>query len=372
MPRADALARPLEAEVDLAAIAHNIERIRAQVGGPTRLIVPVKANAYGHGVEAVALHLERHGVDAVATANVEEALALRQAGLRLPILMYASQLPAGIPFLLAHGLTPTVWDRAGVDAAAAAAGGAPVRVHVEVEIGFGRLGVRLDEAPELIRAVVDDPRLELEGVYAHAPFADAAGEAWARRRLDAFARLVRAVEAEHGIAIPYAQGVASAALLRGIPDALGTLAPGHLTYGLSPVEGTDAAALGYRPALASLRGRLIHVGRHAPGDDLASGRAAAAGRWGVVLLGIDNGYAWGAGSTVLVRGRRCPVRSVTAEYTVVDLAAAPEADVGDAVTFVGTDGDDAIGLDELVAGLGAPSAGYWLMGLRRVPIVHVG
>lgn len=372
MTGAEALARPIAAEVDLAAIAHNVELIRARAGRPVRLIVPVKANAYGHGVEAVGLRLERLGVDALATANVEEALALRRAGLRAPILMYASQLPPAIPFLLGHGLTPTIADRAGLDAAAAAAGGAPVAVHVEVDIGFGRLGVHLDEAAELIRAVVAEPRLELEGLYAHAPFDDAAGETWARRRLAAFAGLVRAVEAEHGIRIPYAQGAASAALLRGLPDELGTLAPGHLTYGLSPVVGTSAEALGFRPALRALRGRLIHVGRRGAGDDLAGGAVARDVRTAVLLLGIDNGYAYAPGATMLVRGRRCPVLSVTAEYTVLDVSTVPDVALGDAATVIGADGADAIALDELVTQLGVASAGYWLMGLRRVPIAHVG
>jgi len=80
-------ARPVWAEVDLGAITHNIDRIRERAGRAVRLIVPVKANAYGHGAIAVATHLEQIGVDAIATANVDEAIEIRTAGVRVPILM---------------------------------------------------------------------------------------------------------------------------------------------------------------------------------------------------------------------------------------------------------------------------------------------
>lgn len=368
MTPADALARPVWAEVDLGAVTHNLGLLRARAGRPVQVVVPVKANAYGHGVEAVGLHLERIGVDAVATANVDEALRLRRAGVRLPIVMYASHLPAATAFLVEHGLTPTVHDRAGLDAAAAAAGGEPVAVHVEVDAGFGRLGVRLDEAAELVRAVVAEPRVRLEGLYTHVPFADDAGDAWARRRLAAFTGLVRAIEAEHAFPIPYAQAGASAALLRAIPDELNTVAPGHLAYGLSPVPDTRAEALGFRAALGAVRARLIHVGRREPGDDLAGGGVRRSLRTAVILLGVDNGYARAPGACALVRGRRCPVLSVTAEYTVLDLTAASEAAIGDVATIVGRDGDDEITVEDVARQHGAATAGYWTMGLRRLPL----
>jgi alanine racemase len=113
-------ARPVWGEIDLGAITHNVGVIRERAGRPVRLIVPVKANAYGHGAVAVARHLEEIGVDGIATANADEAIEIRTAGVRLPILMYASNLPSATPRLLANGLTPTIADRAGLEAAAAA------------------------------------------------------------------------------------------------------------------------------------------------------------------------------------------------------------------------------------------------------------
>ncbi len=365
-------ARPVWAEIELGAITHNIARIRERVDRPVRLIVPVKANAYGHGAVAVGRHLEQIGVDAIATANIDEAIQLRAAGVRLPILMYASQLPAATSYLLAHRLTPTISDRAGLDAAAAAAGDEPVAVHVEVDAGFGRLGVRFDEAAAFVAAVVAERGVCLEGIYTHLPFSDGGGAAWARRRINAFGELVRQIEAIHGMRIRYAQASASAAVVNSIPDDLNTIAPGHLTYGISPIHGVEAEDLGFRQALRAIRARVIHVGRREPGDDdLAAEPPGAVVRTAVLLLGIDNGYELSAGASVLLRRVRCPVLSVTAEYTVVDTSSLPELVVGDVATIIGRDGADTIRLHE-VAALAGRSAGYWMMGFRRVSLRFVG
>ena len=364
-------ARPVWAEIDLSAVTHNIGLIRERAGRPVRLIVPIKANAYGHGAVAVACHLERIGVDAVATANIDEAIELRKAGLQLPILMYASHLPEATSRLLAHGLTPTIADSAALDAAAGAAGGQPVAVHVEVDSGFGRLGVRFDEAASFLAAVVAEPGVHLEGVYTHVPFSDDAGAVWARRRVTAFGELVRQVEATHGMRIPYAQVSASSAILESIPDDLNTVAPGHITYGISPICGVLAEDVGFRQALRTIRARVIHVGERAPSDDLAGGPSNAVVRTAVLLVGIDNGFEFTAGSSVLLHGSRCRVLSVTAEYTVVDTSTLPEVAVGDVATIVGRDGADAITLHDVCARQGR-SAGYWMMGFRRVPLRHRG
>ena len=364
-------ARPIWAEIELGAITHNIGRIRERAGRPVRLIVPVKANAYGHGAVAVGRHLEQIGVDAIATANIDEAIELRTAGVRLPILMYASQLPAATSRLVAHGLTPTIADRAGLAAAAAAAREEPVAVHVEVDAGFGRLGVRFDEAAAFVAAVVAEPRVYLEGIYTHVPFSDDGGAAWARRRITAFGELVRQIEAMHGIRIRYAQATASSAVIDSIPDELNTIAPGHLTYGISPIDEVHAEDLGFRQALRAIRALVIHVGRREPGDDLATGSPDATVRTAVLLVGIDNGYELTAGASVLLRGNRCPVLSVNAEYTVIDTSSQPGVVVGDVATIVGRDGADALSLHD-VAALAGRSAGYWMMGFRRMPLRYQG
>lgn len=366
--------RPVWAEIDLAAVTANLTDLRAGLRPGTRLIAPVKADAYGHGAAEVARYLAALGVDGVATANVEDALAIRRAVPDLRILIYGAQLPDGNGTLLENGLTPSVYDRAGLAALSAHARNSdrPVPVHIKVDCGLGRLGVRLDEAAAFVGEVLATPTLWVEGLYTHIPFSAAADAAWSARRLAAFAAVAAEIQSRFDIAIPFVQAAASSVLAEGLPDPLNTVSPGHLLYGLSPLQHRDPDRLRLRPALHAIRARLIHIGARRPGDDLSGGpvKPGDSTSVGVALFGMDNGYrpaAQGATNVVLVRGRRCPVLSVSAEYSAIDLTAVPDATVGDVATFIGRDGDERIVTEEVAANQGAPSAAYWLVGLKRVP-----
>jgi alanine racemase len=368
-------ARPLWADVDLGAITHNLALIRERAGRPARILAAIKANAYGHGVEAVALHLQSAGVDGLGTANLDDALAARRSGVSLPILMYGSALPGGLEVLVANDLTPSVWSQEALLAVSRLAGetGRAIAVHVKVDAGFGRIGVRLDEAKAFVADVVAAPGVRLEGLYTHLPFDGAAGAVWSGRRLAAFSAFVSEVETEHGISIAFAQAAASSILTEALSDSLNTIAPGHLMFGLSPLAGHSAEELGFRKALSALRTRLIHVGHRRRGDDLpgaGAGGVATDATVGVVLIGMDNGYRPAAtpGAFMLCRGKRCSVLAVSAEYTVIDVSAVPGAVVGDTVTVIGEDAGDAIAVESLAEQLGAPSAAYWMIGLRDVPM----
>lgn len=358
--------RPVEAEIDLDAITHNIGLIRAMAGPGRSVIVPVKANAYGHGMVPVCRHLETLGVEGLATANVDDAIAARSAGVGLPILLYGASLPDGLEEVVAHGLTPTVMNPADVEALARVARSrpSPIDVHIKVDAGMGRLGVRLDRAVDFATTVVDTPGLRLEGVYTHIPFSDADGARWSAGRLAAFAATVAEVQDRTGVTIRFAQAAASSVMSQGFPDPLNTVSPGHLTFGLHPMTGARAEHDGFRKALRSLRAQIIHIGDRPDGTTT-----------GVILLGMDNGYRRGPTATeahMLCKGVRCPVMGVSAEYTVIDVSAVPSPAVGDTVTVIGTDGESELAAEDVALHLGAPSAAYWLTGLKSVPFRHVG
>ena len=372
-------ARPTWAEIDLDAITHNVGLIRERAGRPVKLLVPVKANAYGHGAAVVGLHLESLGVDGLATANVDDAIAIREAGATLPILLYGAQLPSGNDYLLQHDLTPTVYSTDSLQSISALAGDSHriVNVHIKIDAGMGRLGVRLDQAVEFAREVAHTSNVRLEGVYTHIPFSDEAGEAWSRRRLRAFVEVVRTIEAEHGM-IDFTQAAASSVFAQGLPDSLNTIAAGHITFGLHPIAGARAEHAGFRKALTALRSRLIHIGHRKRGDDLPGTGSAgleADATVGVILLGMDNGYRSGpagADAYMLCHGLRCPVLSISAEYVVIDLTDVPNVEVGDLVTVIGRDGDEEIAVENVAEQLGAPSAAYWMVGLKSVPYRYSG
>jgi len=368
-------ARPTWAEVDLDAITHNIALIRERAGRPIKLLVPVKANAYGHGVAAVGMHLESLGVDGLATANVDDAVAVRRAGATLPILLYGAQLPSGNHYVLQHDLTPTVYSAESLQSISGLAtdSGRVVNVHIKVDAGMGRLGVRLDDAAAFAREVIATPNVRLEGIYTHIPFSDDDGEAWSRRRLQAFAEMVRALENEHGITIDFVQAAASSVFAQALPDTLNTVSPGHVTFGLHPITGARAESSGYRKALSAIRAAVIHVGHRHKGDDLPGtgpGGLDSGATVGVILFGMDNGYRHGPAGTaayMLCRGQRCAVLSVSAEYTIVDLSDLSNPAIGELVTVIGRDGDEEIAVETVAQQLGAPSAAYWMVGLKNVP-----
>jgi alanine racemase len=367
--------RPIWAEVSLEAITRNLEEVRRLVGRPVKVIATIKGNAYGHGAVAIGQHLEKLGVDGLATANFDDAVALRKHGVKIPILLFASNLPGGVQSLLQYNLTPSVYDLETAKALSAVAT-RMVNVHVKVDAGLGRLGVTLGDAREFIQAIRQLPNVRVEGVYSHIAFSDKAGAEWSRRRLKAFLNLIKTLELEDGMRIDYAQVSASSAIACGFPDTLNTIAPGHLLFGFCPVERELVSTWNFKHALIALKGRLIHIAQHRAGDDLAiSGQYALpnAMRTGVILLGLDNGFRMPTtnGAYMLCHGKRCSIVSVTMEYTVVDLTHVEEARVGDEVTVIGRDGAEAISLDEVGAYLGLDAMRASL-DLRRMPVLYAG
>jgi alanine racemase len=338
MTAANDPARPLWAEIDTGALAHNLGVVR-ELAGPRRLIASVKANGYGHGAVPMAKALTALGVDTLWTGSIAEALAIRAAGIATRILMFGGYLPADIPALLRNGLTPTIYDRAGAEAASAATNG-PAAVYVKVDAGLGRLGIPLPDAEALIAEIADLPNLVIEGIYSHLPFSDAAGRERARERYEAFATLLQRL-ADRGIRPPVTQVWASSGLLAAMPDVCNAVCVGHLLYGLSPGDAEISHGVALRPIMTTIKTRLIHVAHRAAGRDNASGGAYAtrnARITGVVPLGLGDGMrkpAPGQTISLIVGGRRAPVIGVSLEHTTLDLTDIDGAQVGDDAILVG-------------------------------------
>ncbi len=330
--------RPLWAEYDEDALAQNLAFVRRLAGG-RRLIASVKANGYGHGAVAMAEALARQGVDTLWTGSIDDALAIRAAGNKARIILFAGPLPSDMPAVLAQDLTPTIHDRAGAEAVAAAAR-QPTPIYLKVDAGLGRLGVPLEEAAGLIEAIAGMRNVVIEGIYTHLPFGTAAGRDWAAGRYAGFAALLRRLTGR-GIRPAVTQAWASSGLLAGLPDDSNAVCVGHLLYGLSPVDADVAGAGALRPVLSAIKTRLIHVVRHAAGRDAAIGGQYGqrnARLSGVVPLGLGDGMrnaAAGETASLILRGRRVLILAVSLEHTTLDLTGVDEAAVGDEVIVVG-------------------------------------
>lgn len=350
--------RPLWMEIDSAALAHNLSHVR-RLAGHRRLIASVKANAYGHGAVEIARKLEALGIDTLWTGSIVEAIAMREAGIKARILLFAGYLPAEIPQLLARGFVPTIYDREGALAVNRAAR-KPAPIYIKVDSGLGRLGVPLPEAESLIRDIAALPNIQIEGIYTHLPFGDAAGRDWAQARYQGFAALLEHL-GSMGIRPAVTQVWASSGLLAQLPDICNTVCVGHLLYGLSTVSDDVAPATGLRRAMSAIKTRLIHVAHHAAGEDLAinSGYGGRNARvTGVVPLGLGDGMRNpidGQSLTLLLRDRPVPVLGVSLEHTTLDLTEIGTAELGDEVIVAGPGGNSikdlarAFGCSELEA-----------------------
>ena len=329
-------------ELDLDALAHNARTLRARLAPGTKIIAALKGDAYGHGIGPVARCLDRCGVHSLSTGSLRDAIAIREAGVKLPILMFAAPLPEGFPVLLEHGLTPTVHDLVSAEAISRAAA-SPTGVYVKVDSGLGRLGIPVANALDFIRHLQTLDHITIHGVYTHLTFHDVDGREWARECLAAFDALLEALEAD-GIEVPITQALASAALLAGLESRGNAVCPGSLLYGMSPVSVEIAIAGAYRPVVRAIKSRIIHIGPPGPR------------RVGVIPLGLADGYRSlekDASAYALLEGRRVPIRGVSLEYISLELEGFDEARIGDEVVLLGRSGDDEILLAELASWQGA-------------------
>ena len=343
--------RPNRAEFDLSALRHNMRALRAISGPEIKYIAALKANAYGHGAAAVARALADDGdTFALATGSFEDALAIRNAGVDLPIMMFGGALPEATPLLLEHDLMPTVYDRDGARAASEAGrtAGRTVPVYVKVDAGLGRLGVPLPDALEYLRELERLPNLRVEGVYTHLSFYDEAERDWARDRMRAFDSFLRDLEAA-GIDVPVTQALASSCMVSGLTSLGNAVCPGHLLYGVPSVDPAVADTSAFRPVLRAIRSRIIHAGPPKAGMRGLPERETPS-RIGVIPLGLADGYrpaAAGRTAFALVDGARVPIRGVSLEHVTLDLSARPTAGVGDEVVLLGEDGGESITLADL-------------------------
>lgn len=359
------------AVTDLDAVERNYREVARRVGPEVKIIASVKADAYGHGALPCARRLAEAGAYALATGDIGEAIAMRAAGIRAPILMFGSYGPAEIGRLLAHDLIPTIYNIEAAEAASRAARGT-ASVYVKVDCGLGRLGVAVDEAHGFVRRIAGLPKLRVAGLYTHLPFFDAAGRARTEARLPSFESLAASLMRD-GIAPLVTQTLASSAVLAGLKDRSNAVCVGHILYGLSSMVPGQADMSAFRPVLREIGSRLIHVAHHPAGRDVAIGGhygIANAMVTGVIPVGMQHGMRGampGATAQVLVRGRRARVMSVSLEHMTLDLSDIDAPALDEEVVVLGGNGPARITLEEIAAWQGRAPLEVAMTFSRRLP-----
>jgi alanine racemase len=362
--------RPTRAEVDLAAIRHNVRALRPD---GVELMAVVKADAYGHGDVQVARAALEAGATRLGVALVEEGLRLRDAGIEAPILVL-SELPDGAEAVaLAAGLSPTLYSRDGLLRLTGTGDPSAVGVHVKVDTGMHRVGVwPPEDAPGFVDAVVGSGFV-LEGLWTH--FARSEEDAdTTKRQLERFLAGAEAVRAAGRAPSVLHAANTGATILH--PEAhLDMVRPGIGIVGIEPAPEVGAD-LALRPAL-TLRSAVSFVKRLEAGERTSYGHHYAMPRDGwvaTVPVGYADGYprALSSRAEVLIRGRRCRVAgSVTMDQLIVDCGDL-EVDSGDEVVLLGHQGDETVTADELAELAGTIAYEIVTRVGARVPREHVG
>ncbi|MGH2487339.1 MAG: alanine racemase, partial [Ktedonobacterales bacterium] len=367
--------RPTWLEVDLSAIARNTQLVKELVGADVRVLVSLKADAYGHGALRVARTALNNGASWLGVATVSEATPLRDAGLDAPILVFGYAAPWQARQVAQLDLRATVYslDIARALSRAALDLGREVRVHVKIDTGMGRLGLRWEDTSAvvaLVEALHRLPGIVVEGLFTHFATADSADQTYALRQLERFESVLAAL-GQRDLRPPIIHAANSAATLT-LPAARYDMArPGVAIYGLSPSADVRLPRE-FRPALA-FKTQVAQVKDIPPGEGVSYGATYITTRTmriAVLPVGYADGFRrapanWGE---VLVRGRRAPVIGrVCMDQSMVDVSEIPGVRQGDEVTLIGKQGEDELTAEDVAARLGTINYEVVAELLARVP-----
>jgi alanine racemase len=354
--------------VDLQALAHNFEELKklaaknmAYNGG----IMPViKADAYGHGMLAVAKTLDAAGCRLLAVSNVLEGVALREAGFKQKIMAFESTLPGDAAALVDHDLTPTVCTMELADAIEryAAKLDKQIPVHIKVDTGMGRLGLDESEALGFAQHLHKNcPHIQLEGIYTHFPVADTDRD-FTFNQMRRFRDIVYTLE-NHFFTFTYVHAGNSMGLGDYKSELFNLARPGLMLYGLYPAQELKEK-IHLKPVM-SVKAKIIFVKTIARGQGISYGHTFKAKNdmtIAVLPVGYSNGYMRSLSNNafVLIAGVRCPVLGrVTMDQIMVDITpiglSGRLPKIGDEAVLLGSQRDEEITADELAEWAGTIS-----------------
>jgi alanine racemase len=329
--------RSTVADVDLDAIASNVEAIRAR--SKAEVIAVVKADAYGHGAQAVAETCFEAGAAMVAVAATEEGLALREDGVNGPILVLLGPTDSSeIAHAVAQDLVFVVWDveRARAISEAATVLRRTARVHFKVDTGLTRLGAPANEAAARYRSIASLPHLEIDGIFTHFATADDPDPSNDRSQLERFREVLKTIpDPPRLVHAAASAGVAAFGPVEG----MNAVRPGLAIYGLHAAPHL-VSALALQPAL-SWRSRVLRIASVPAGTGVSYGheyRLPRDGRIATVPVGYGDGLPRVAGKrgTVLLRGRRVQFAGrICMDLVMLDVTEVDGAREGDEVVLIG-------------------------------------
>lgn len=380
----------VQAEIDLSAVAHNVRELRRLTHPAAGVMAVVKANGYGHGAIAVARTALANGADALGVARIEEAIALRDAGICAPILLFGSPPPTQPESLLRYDVTATIFSpqTAQTLSGIGHAMGKKICTHIKIDTGMGRLGLLPDslrsgnenavtfrDLLSEITAVIQLKGLDVQGIYTHFACADMPDNAYTARQFDLFRALLEALSGI-GIDIPVKHAANSAAIIAHPATHLDMVRPGISLYGLYPSREMRSSRISLRPAMA-FKSRIIQLNCVRPGLPISYGgtfRSEKDMRIATVPVGYADGLNRLLSNTghMLVNGQRAPiVGRVCMDLTMIDVGHIPGVAIGDEVVLFGGQENETLPADEIAETLGTITYEIVTGISERVPRVYV-
>ncbi|MFH1829174.1 MAG: alanine racemase [Pseudomonadota bacterium] len=376
------LFRPAWATVDLDALAHNYSVLKNHIPPEIGIMAMVKADAYGHGAVAVSRVLEEAGVRSLGVATVEEGVELRDAGIKVSILVMCGLMGEGSPAskrMIEADLTPVIHSSGALDSLEQAAtnAGRSVDVHLKIDSGMSRLGVRPEALGPVLKRLKDSPHIRVEGVMTH--LADAGEEETCNKQMQEFIPCKGVIENELG-PIKIWHVANSSALLRGWPlevEGAGECwaRPGLALFGECDLDHPLRSKI--KPVMG-IESRVMLLKTVPAGTGVSYGctfTTKRKTRLGVVPIGYADGYPWSASgkAQVLIRGEWAPVVGrVTMDMIMIDVTDVQGVSVGDEVVLLGPQQEATITVGELAKWAGTIPYEILCRVSKRMPRIYIG
>ncbi|RCW73031.1 alanine racemase [Saliterribacillus persicus] len=361
-------------EVNLKHIAENIKQLKMRLNERTGIYAVVKANGYGHGDVQVAKAAIHAGATRLAVALMDEAIRLREAGIREPILVMGWIRPEHAQIAIDYDITVTCFQKEWIEAVKKIQLSNRLKVHLKWDTGMGRIGLTDEEELKALLALLDEETFQVEGVFTHFATADEKDLAYYNEQNNKFKQLLKQYSDERKTPFVIHTGN-SAASMRFPDDMYDFVRYGISMYGLYPSPDVlEERPIELKPAL-SLYSRLVHVKKVEAGSFISYGATyqAKEDEWiGTVPLGYADGIKRSLqGADVLVQGQRCEiVGRICMDQLMVRLPR--EMKVGEKVTLIGKQYNEEITMDELAEHLDTINYEIACMLSYRVPRVYKG
>jgi alanine racemase len=339
-------------EINRSDFHFNLKKIKEYIAKDTKIMVVIKANAYGHGGVVLAKEAQRFGVSWIGISSLEEGIQFREAGIKSNILVLGNILPfENFQVAIAHSLTPTISTMSGLTALEdlAVRLNKKINFHLKIDSGMGRIGAAPETSYSILQKIVQTSKTNMIGMYTHFAAADT-DPVFTQQQLDIFTNIIKFARINLGLKF-IAHAANSAALFKNRHTHLDMVRPGISIYGLSPFEYSERF-LKLKPIL-SWKTKIMFLKKVLAGFCISYGRTFVTNKSSIIAV-IPVGYADGynrllsSKCDVLVRGKRCPVAGrITMDMTMIDVTDVKEVALGDEVVLIGVQGKEYIKVNEL-------------------------